>query len=138
MREAYNSDFEDVEALRLQFEEFRSRHTSRTRLPEELWRAAAEIAQRRGMNVVARSLRLDATSLKKWMGQRVGPRPAKRKAIKRGNAPAFVELFAPAADGSASNCVLEVESAQGAKLRLEWKGATSSELTQLVRAFAGQ
>ena len=137
MRETYNSCFEDVEALRLRFDEFRSRHASRTRLPEELWRAAAEIAVRRGMNVVARCLRLDVNSLKKWMGQGTNPRATKRSAVNHATAPEFVELFAPAA-GGAGNCVLEVESPQGAKLRLEWKGASSSELTQLIRAFVGQ
>lgn len=137
MREAYNSGFEDMETLRLRFEEFRSRHARRTRLLEELWRAAAEIAERRGINVVARSLRLDTNSLRKWMGQGLSARPARRKPVKRANAQAFVEMFAPAAAGGASNCMLEVESPQGAKLRLEWKAATSSELTQLIRAFAG-
>jgi hypothetical protein len=139
MREAYNGGHEDVEALRIQFEDFRSKHASRARLPEELWRAAAAVAEKRGLNVVARSLRLDVNSLKKWMGLRVSPPLAKRKAVKRAaKAPAFVEFFAPRAGGGASNCVLEVESRQGAKLRLEWKGASSSELTQLIRAFAEQ
>jgi hypothetical protein len=138
MREAYNSGYEDVEALRTRFEDFRSKHASRERLPEELWRAAAAMAEKRGLNVVARSLRLDVNSLKKWMGLRVSPPAAKPKTGKRtAKAPAFVEFFAPAA-GGASNCILEVESRQGAKLRLEWKGATSGEVTQLIRAFAGQ
>jgi hypothetical protein len=77
-------------------------------------------------------------SLKKWMGLRVSPPLAKRKAVKRAaKAPAFVEFFAPGS-GRESNCVLEVESRQGGKLRLEWKGASSSELAQLIRAFAEQ
>jgi hypothetical protein len=138
MGEAYNGGHEDVEALRIQFEDFRSKHASRARLPEELWRAAAAVAEKRGLNVVARSLRLDVNSLKKWMGLRVSPPLAKRKAVKRAaKAPAFVEFFAPSSS-AANNCVLEVESRQGAKLRLEWKGASSSELTQLIRAFAEQ
>lgn len=138
MRETHTSRYEDLESLRLQFEDFRSKHPSRTRLPEELWRAAAAIAEVRGLNVVARALRLDLNSLKKWMGLRGSAAPAKRKAGKRtAKAPAFVEFFSPSTSGM-SNCMLEVESREGAKLRLEWKGATSSELTQLIRAFAGQ
>jgi hypothetical protein len=137
MQEIYRSGFEDLETLRMRFDEFRSKHASRTRLPEELWRAAAEIAVRRGMNLVARSLRLDVNSLKKWMGQGTNPRATKRGAVKCATAPEFVELFAPAA-GGAGNCVLEVESPQGAKLRLEWKCASSRELTELIRAFVGQ
>ena len=137
-REALISSYEDLEALRVQFEEFRSGHEKRTRLPEELWRAAAEIARHRGMNVVCRSLRLDANSLKKWMGQDSRPTKAKRKARKHNaEAPAhFVELFTPAASGG-SSCVVEVDSPSGGKLRLEWRGVSASEVTQLIRTFAG-
>jgi hypothetical protein len=53
-RETRDSSFDDVEELKKRFEEFRSRHQTRTRLPEELWRAAAEVAGRRGMNLVCR------------------------------------------------------------------------------------
>src|SRR5271167_2121402 len=84
MRVTHESSFDDVEELRKRFEEFRSQHQTRTRLPEELWRAAGEIAGRRGMNLVCRCLRLDANSLKKWMGKGVGgPRPkhARRKRL---------------------------------------------------------
>src|SRR5271154_3975880 len=77
MRLTHDSSFDDVEELRRRFEEFRSQHQRRTRLPEELWRAAAEIAGRRGLNLVCRCLRLDSNSLKKWMGRGgKGPRKA--------------------------------------------------------------
>ncbi len=137
-REAFNSNYEDLEALRVQFEEFRSGHEKRTRLPEELWRSAAEIARRRGLSVVCRFLRLDANSLKKWMGQDSKPAKAKRKARKQTTeVPAhFVELFTPAASGG-SSCVVEVDSPRGGKLRLEWKGVSAGEVMQLIRTFAG-
>jgi len=137
-REALISSYEDLEALRVQFEEFRSGHEKRTRLPEELWRAAAEIARHRGMNVVCRSLRLDANSLKKWMGQDSKPVKEKRKARKQTKEAAahFVELFTPAVSGG-SSCMVEVDSPRGVKLRLEWKGVSASEVTQLIRTFAG-
>jgi hypothetical protein len=138
-REALNSSYEDVEALRVQFEEFRGGHDKRTRLPEELWRAAAEIARHRGMNVVCRSLRLDANSLKKWMGQDSKTVKAKRKTRKQTAEAAahFVELITPAASGG-SSCMVEVDSPRGGKLRLEWKGVSASEVTQLIRTFAGR
>lgn len=137
-REPYSSGYEDLEGLRVRFEEFRSGHQRRRRLPEELWRAAAEIAERRGMNVVCRSLRLDANSLKKWMGQDTKAAKAKRKPRKQKaeTTAHFVELFTPAAT-SGSACTVEVESPQGGKLRLDWKGVTASEVTQLICTFAG-
>ena len=47
-RVTHDGSFDDVEELRKRFEEFRSQHQKRTRFPEELWRAAAEVAGRRG------------------------------------------------------------------------------------------
>jgi hypothetical protein len=139
-RATYNSSFDDLEELRKRFEDFRSQHQTRTRLPEELWRAAAEIAERRGMNLVCRRLRLDANSLKKWMGKGVsGPRPkyARRKRPAMTPAAAFVELLTPATHVAAS-CVIEVESQRGGKLRLELKGIATSEIAQLIHSFAAQ
>lgn len=135
-----DSSFDDVEELRKRFEEFRSQHQRRTRLPEELWRAAADIAERRGMNLVCRCLRLDANSLKKWMGKGVSgarPRYLRRKRSAMTPAAAFVELLTPATQVAAS-CVIEVESQRGGKLRLELKGIATSEIAQLIHSFAAQ
>lgn len=138
-RTLYNNSFEDVEELRKRFEDFRSQHEKRTRLPEELWRAAAEIAERRGMNLVCRCLRLDANSLKKWMGKNVSE-PRRKRAIKKRQpmAPpaAFVELFTPAT--AAASCLIEVESQHGGKIRLELKGIATSEIAELIHTFASR
>jgi hypothetical protein len=118
----------------MRFEEFRRSHRSRERLPEDLWAAAAEIAQRRGLNITARALRLDIDNLRKRMGGQVSLPKAKRGRKKRtqpASAPAaFLELLAPAASAAAS-CVVEVESVRGGKLRMELKGLGSSEIAQL-------
>jgi len=139
-RATYNSSFDDLEELRKRFEEFRNQHETRTRLPEELWRAAAEIGERRGINQVCRGLRLDANSLKKWMGKGVDgakPKAARKKRPAVTPAAAFVELLTPATQVAAS-CVIEVESQRGGKLRLELKGIATSEIAQLIHSFAAQ
>ena len=139
-RVTYDSSFEDVEELRKRFEEFRSQHQTRTRLPEALWQAAAEIAQRRGINLVCQSLRLDSNSLRKWMGKGVSGARAKYARRKRSTltpAAAFVELLTPASSVAAS-CIIEVESQRGGKLRLELKGSTTTEIAQLIHSFAAQ
>ena len=140
-RESYNTSFDDVEELRKRFEEFRSRHQTRTRLPEELWRAAAELAERRGINLVCRCLRLDPNSLKKWMSKGASeaiPKRGRRKSTATAPPPAtFVELLAPAS-GAGASCIVEVESERGAKLRLEWKGVATSEIAELIHSFAGK
>ncbi|HSU32962.1 MAG TPA: hypothetical protein VLJ11_17180 [Bryobacteraceae bacterium] len=40
---------DELEQLRLRFEEFRNAQTSRGRLPERLWREAADLAARYGL-----------------------------------------------------------------------------------------
>jgi hypothetical protein len=140
MRVTHESSFDDVEELRKRFEEFRSQHQTRTRLPEELWRAAADIAGRRGMNLVCRCLRLDANSLKKWMGKGVSgsrPKQARRKRLAMTPTASFMELLTPAT-GVAANCIIEVESQRGGKLRLELKGVATSDIAQLIHGFASQ
>ncbi len=132
---------EDVEQLRLRFMEFRKAHAVRSRLPEELWAAAAKLARRDGIEATARVLEVDRPSLQKW-ADRFEPRaqaqqrkvPVQRRARKRVPAvPAFVELLAETT--SATSCLVEVESPKGGKLRLELKAIRSSELAELIRAF---
>src|SRR5580693_6540703 len=119
MTQAAASYREDVEQLRRRFEEFRSTHAVRSRLPEELWAAAAKLARRDGIEATAQALAVERPSLRKWT-DRCEPRaPVKaRKAPRRqpesGGAPAFVELLA-ASTGMATSCVVEVESASGGK-----------------------
>ena len=50
---------EDVEQLRLRFMKFRKAHAVRSRLPEELWAAAAKLARRDGIEATARVLEVD-------------------------------------------------------------------------------
>src|SRR5438105_4391279 len=64
---------EDVEQLRQRFVEFRQAHAVRSRLPEELWSAAARLARRDGITATAQALDMDRPSLQKWM-DRLEPR----------------------------------------------------------------
>jgi hypothetical protein len=130
---------DDVEQVRRQWAEWRSTHAVRSGLPEELWAAAAELARRDGIDATARALDVDKQSLRKWAG-RLNPasQPARRKSQPKPRAnglPAFVELLT-SSSGAATSCLVEVESPQGAKLRLELKGVPTSELAKLIRAFA--
>jgi hypothetical protein len=125
---------EDVEQLRLRFAEHRQTHAVRTRLPRELWAAAAKLARRDGITATARALAVDLSSMKRWT-ERLEPRGKPRKSGKPAAPPAFVEL--PAAEKApATSWQVEMESARGAKLRLELKSITAEQLAELVRAFA--
>ncbi len=139
---------EDVDQLRRRFAEFRSTHAERSRLPEELWAAAAKLARRDGIEATALALDVDRPSLRKWTdrfepGSQVKARKARRQrraGITGSAAPAFVELLAQTTGATLqsreTSCLVEVESRQGGKLRLELKAIATSELAELIRAFA--
>lgn len=148
MTQGSASHREDVEQLGRRFEEFRSTHPVRSRLPEELWAAAAKLARRDGIEATALALDVDRPSLQKWTdrfepgvrAQARRPRRQRRAGRTVNAAPAFVELLAQTAGatlrGGETSCLVEVESPQGAKLRLELKAIGTSALTELIRAFA--
>jgi hypothetical protein len=120
----------DLEQLRRRFEEVRSTQTKHSHLPESLWAAAATLARRDGVNPTARALRLDYTALKRRAEER-GGRKGKGKLA---TPPAFLEFVAPGAK-AVTNCMVEVESAQGSKLRLELKAVATTEVADLIHAF---
>ena len=130
---------DDVEQVRRRFGEWRSTHAVRSRLPEELWAAAADLVQRDGIDATARALHVDKPSLRKW-AERLQPqqhrRPRRSPPKRRVNAiPTFVDLLA-SGSGAATSCLVEVESPRGGKLRLELKAIATSQLAELIRAFA--
>ena len=143
MTQTAASNREDVEQLRRRFEQFRSTHAVRSRLPEELWAAAAKLARRDGIEATALALDVDRPSLQKWMDRfEPGAQPRPRRQVRQRRtgrtasaAPAFVELLAQTT-GAAPSCLVEVESQRGAKMRLELKGIPTSTLAELIRAFA--
>ena len=128
---------DDVEQLRQRFAEWRKAHTLRSKFPEQLWAAAAQLAQRDGIPATVQALKVDKPSLQKWT-DRLGPRRSPKQ--KNNAAPTFVELLAssPASAlfNAAASCLVEVESPRGGKLRLELKGVPTNELAELLRVFA--
>ncbi len=120
---------EPIVQLQRQFEQFRSSHPLRTRIPEALWRAAVELARQHGLNAVAHPLRLDYTGLKRRLAD-ISEVSEKKKA----RTPGFVELVAPYAAAGAE-CVIEFESQSGGKMRIQWKGSGAPDWGSLLRAW---
>jgi hypothetical protein len=138
MTQAAASYRDDVEQLRRRFAEFRRMHAVRSRLPDELWAAAAELVVRDGIDATARALDVDKPSLRKW-ADRFHPRPERKtprvpRKRKASALPAFVELLA-SQPGTGTSCLVEVESPRGAKLRLELKAIQTGEVAELIRSF---
>jgi len=118
---------EAILQLQRQLEDFRSSQPGRVKLPESLWQAAVDLARQYGIYPVANPLRLDYMGLKKRLGE-VLPR------ARTATAPAFVEVVA-AQPAVPESCVIEFESARGAKMRIHWKAAIPPDWINLLHAW---
>ena len=121
-----------LEGLRRRFERWRRTRKVRSRIPDPLWNSAVRAAGTYGIHRTAKALRVDYYALKK----RVEGVPA----VTASNRPAgatgatFVELSPPAWPG-AGQCMLELEDAGGAKLRVHLNGFEAPDLAALARSF---
>ena len=121
-------DADGIEAARTRFEQWRSSRSGKAPIPDELWKLAIDAARQQGVNRAAQQLRLDAGKLKRLL---VGA-DARRSKTRR--QPRFVELVAPATAVS-PNCVVELESATGSRMRIHWTTAVPPDWANLVRAW---
>ena len=116
---------DDLLRLSERLEEWRSANPPRTRLPEPMWEAAVEMAQRHGLHCTTKALRMDYMRLKRRL-------PAGTQSA-RPAPPAFLELLAsPTGPGE---CVVELESA-GGKMRVSMKGVPL-DWSSLLHAWRG-
>ena len=122
-----------LESTRRRFERWRRTRKVRTRIPESLWASAVKMAGTYGIHQTAKALRLDYYSLKKRAEKEAASCPGVPDG---GSVGTFFELAAP---GSADfgECILELEDAGGAKMRVHLKGVAAPDLTALSRSFWG-
>ena len=117
---------DDLLQLSQRLEEWRGANPPRTRLPEPIWEAAVEMAQRHGLHCTTKALRLDYMRLKKRLPASASP--------PRSKPPAFLELLASPTTGPVE-CVVELDSA-GDRLRVSMKGA-ALDWASLLHAWRG-
>ena len=113
----------EIQKLSQRLEQWRSQHTSRSPLPESVWTAAVELAGKHGVWRVCKALRLDYSKLKQLTASAIQGRSREQ--------PTFVELL-PSPESSLAECIIEVEVSR-AKIRIQWKAATASDLSGFVR-----
>lgn len=121
----------ELQELHRQIEEWRSKRSHRSRMPEALWALAARLAREHGLARVARFVRLDYYSLK----QRLEALDRNR-AARSDSRPAFIEL-PPLSAAPVSECIIEVEHPRGSRMRIQVKGAALPDLSALTRSFCG-
>ena len=126
----------ELVAARGRLDAWRRRRAGRV-IPPDLWRQATELGRRHGVHRTATALRLDYYSLRRRVegGGAGGRRPGRRAAAAARPSSAFVEISpAPAAH----ECVMEVEDAQGTKLRMQLRGLGARDLARVARSLVGR
>ena len=120
---------ESLEQVKERFEVWRQSRQRGERVPCTLWAAAIDLAQRHGVQRTAQGLRVDCDRLKRHLERRAGSVPAAPLETR------FVEMFAAPVPGalSANACIVEMENAQGGKMRISLKGHEA--LASLTSAF---
>jgi hypothetical protein len=118
---------EPITNLQRQLDQFRSGQPKRTKLPESLWQAAAELARQYGVYTVAHPLRLDYMALKKRLGESSARQPKTTQS-------AFIELIAPT-EPKLDECIVEFESPSRGKRRIQWRATAPPDWSSLLRAW---
>jgi hypothetical protein len=121
---------ESITQIQAQLQQFRATHALRTKLPATLWQSAAGLARSHGVYVVARSLKLDYSTLKRHLNG--SPRSVSR--LWKKSPPKFVELIG-APRQTVDEYLIEFESARGRKLRIHCKTNTPPDWPVLLRAW---
>ena len=129
-------------SLRRRFEDWRRTRKVRSRIPEPLWAAAVKLPKKHGLHRTAKALRINYYALKERLeaegGIDVGKAP-------KGEATAFLELTATeplrsngplrSIPTDPCECTLELEAADGAKMRVRLSGIVAPDLVALSRSF---
>jgi hypothetical protein len=129
----------DLARLQQQLRAWRRRQPGRARLPEGLWRAAAELARSQGPSTVARTLRLDYYKVRERVatyepaGVVAPDGPGEAPGARR--RPEFVEVkLAAFPEVRAGESVVELCDGTGARMTLRVAGDPAT-LVSLVESF---
>ncbi len=131
----------ELRALKARFDLWRqNRKKGSARLPEELWAAAAQVAQTEGIHRTASTLRLNHTDLKKRVLGSDAPKPVRgrRRGGGHSSQPAtFVQLDMPASnsDHQKRQLVIELSGPHGNRMRVEAVESAKVDLVGLAQAF---
>ena len=119
------NDKPTIDQLQKRFELWRQSHKPRSRIPESLWDSAVHAVSKYGLHRTAKALHLDYYTLKKRLeGGNVAKDPS----------PSFIELRPPVRE-PVSECLIELENRNGAKMRIHIKGNGTPDLNAIGTMF---
>lgn len=111
-----------------EFDRWRRDRKQCGRIPDRLWRMAAEAASIHGVRATARQLRLDVTRLEEEVDALGESQPSEETL-------GFVEF--PWTAAPVPECILEAEDQAGRKLRVHLKGSATAQAASLGRMLWG-
>jgi len=120
-----------LEAVRHRFETWRKRRRCRAPIPESLWQAAVQLCKEHSVFAVSRTLRLNYNGLKNHV-----PKVTGGMGLATGHAElGFVRLDL-GSPMTPSECLVEMETSNGARMRMSFKGAARDfDPAELSRVF---
>ncbi len=123
----------DLSAVHREINQWRRcRRHRREQMPEVLWRRAADLAGKYGLNPTARSLKLNYSSLKKRLAEaasgETAPAPAQ---------PDFIEIPPAVLAPGSVECTIEWIEDGNSTMRMRIQGVGMSELTALAGVLRG-
>ncbi len=123
---------EDLGQVQQRVEEWRETRAKRGAMPEELWSAAVAAAEKHGLWRASRVLRVNYGDLRRRKG-----REQRKTSAESVHTAGFVELSAPKLEAGveAAGAVVELCSADGAKLQIRLPGGEPLDVRGLAEAF---
>ena len=128
-----SSHDESLNQVKDRFNLWRETRTRGKHIPAHLWLAAVDLAKEYGLQQVANELHVDCNRLKKRLAQSVGTLQISKTSTQ------FVEMTVPPALKltAQSECVIELQNAHGAKMRVELSGNGIAGLAGICNTFWG-
>ena len=129
-----SSTTDELARTRTLFEQWRAVRQGRSKIPDELWQAAAALHGRYSASHLCRELHLSAGALRSRLGKVTPDKPSSRPVF----VPLPIDPFvgpAPAPSFAATEIRLVWERADGARLHLCLPSSQWSQAEALCRAF---
>jgi hypothetical protein len=138
--EARAEQLEQLEALSNRVEHWRKqRDGGRSKVPEDLWNSAVEVARGAGVHATSKALRLNYYSLKDRLVLADGEAPSQKEA---GSGATFVEVQMPSVrapipreSAAGGQTVVELVGTGGDRMRIDVTGSSNVDVVGLARAF---
>jgi hypothetical protein len=118
-----------LEEVKQLFTTWRANRKHKTRIPDDLWEAAASLAAQYSIHQISRALRLNHTALKDQVAART-----QENNIATVQQPFFLELPPPQSP-PLSECLIEMENRHGEKMRMHFAGEVSLDLLAVSQNF---